>query len=764
MSRQVVVRKKRKCQAITAGPSTSSAEKLNPVVGLRGRRKAGLLASLPSMPLDILFEIFGHLKPYDILRLSRTTKDFRRLLLSKSSLSIWKATLSNVPGLPDCPPGMSEPAWTNLVFSPYCNFCLTTSIRKVQWMFRLRICSRCAKEHLVESRFAFHPFEGNMEYIIPTYPGKKGAKIYLKSDCKLVEDQYAALQKGKAQRLFVEERMKTVLAIAAHAKLCEAWAKDQTLDRDQQLQQLREDRLAAITQKLEDLGWAEDIAGITMPDSLANHKLVDRPQLLTERIWTNIKQGILEFMAEMRDKRLKREFAALVDRRKQSALTVLRTFKNARLPETEIMPQGPDFCHFSVISEVLNQAVNVEVDVSSFNDIIPLLPELVSEWRESTKRKMIQVVKLQNSIRRPCAHKYLFNEIDEYTDETDEYMSDETDEYTDEMDEYMDEDKAPPVGPNLHLTDEELSQKLTLASTVFTCKCGGSYNDYFQPFYDFSDDDDDDDDDDGCWSTRKILFYPQVMGHNCLVRVSKWFPWQFSSTTDPSRLLEHRRSERKQWDSSGLSLHPSAGRTAQHIIRLAGLDPDLATSHEMDQSDVRFRCSACASRVAPERDTDNDNDAIFRLFDWRGAVRKMYTISLYPIPLMPVIQIIHQTNRHPTRTIGSTFVKMSEDDFTADIREAESEHWAKVDNIWSCTHCRDLPKEPKLDTLDSVKKHISTTHQIESPILNEDYFQHFAALDVRNYDQHFCVRYSGGGFSPCKGDPLPLSGLSYLSY
>lgn len=54
------VRKKRKCQTMhnaAAGPSTSSAVKPNPVLGLRGRRKVGLLASLPSMPLDILFEV-----------------------------------------------------------------------------------------------------------------------------------------------------------------------------------------------------------------------------------------------------------------------------------------------------------------------------------------------------------------------------------------------------------------------------------------------------------------------------------------------------------------------------------------------------------------------------------------------------------------------------------------------------------------------------------------------------------------------------------
>jgi len=126
---------------------------------------------------------------------------------------------------------------------------------------------------------------------------------------------------------------------------------------------------------------------------LANHKLVDRPQLLTERIWKNIMPGILEFMEEMREKRFKREFAALVNERKRSALIVLRTFKNARLPETEIMPQGPDFCHFPAISEVLNQAADVEVDVSSFDDVIPLLPELITEWRDSIKQKMMQVIK-----------------------------------------------------------------------------------------------------------------------------------------------------------------------------------------------------------------------------------------------------------------------------------------------------------------------------------------------------------------------------------
>lgn len=72
-------------------------------------------------------EIFGHLHPYDLLRLTRTTKEFRRILLHRSSISTWKASFEHVPSLPACPPEMCEPAWANLAFSPHCHVCLWSS-------------------------------------------------------------------------------------------------------------------------------------------------------------------------------------------------------------------------------------------------------------------------------------------------------------------------------------------------------------------------------------------------------------------------------------------------------------------------------------------------------------------------------------------------------------------------------------------------------------------------------------------------------------
>ena len=168
------------------------------------------------------------------------------------------------------------------------------------------------------------------------------------------------------------------------------------------------------------------------------------------------------------------------------------------------------------------------------------------------------------------------------------------------------EDMAPPASPNSHLTDEELCQKLALASTVFTCNCNcGGYDSSF----DYSDNEDD------YWSVSKVLFYSQVMGRSCLTRVPKMFLWELSAS-DPSCRLDSCRSERKRWDSSNLSLHTPASRTARHIIQLAGLDPDLATSHQMDQLEVRFGCNACVLMVSPQSEEDDDDDPAFPVFDY----------------------------------------------------------------------------------------------------------------------------------------------------
>lgn len=58
--------------------------------------------------------------PMDMLNLARTSKVFRRFLMTRTAVRLWKAARMNVDGLPDCPPHLSEPKYADLVFDTRC--------------------------------------------------------------------------------------------------------------------------------------------------------------------------------------------------------------------------------------------------------------------------------------------------------------------------------------------------------------------------------------------------------------------------------------------------------------------------------------------------------------------------------------------------------------------------------------------------------------------------------------------------------------------
>ena len=177
--------KRRRAESPSPSPSTDDSSssgnrvaKRPKVRNLRGRR--GSLQDLPQMPLDVLymvcftfepsytlftlysFQILSLLDPLDLLHLARTSKDFRNLLMSRSSISLWKVARLNIEGLPDCPPYLSEPAYANLAFDAHCHVriflfnhdlpgltylslkkCLKNGVYEVIWEFRARYCKSC---------------------------------------------------------------------------------------------------------------------------------------------------------------------------------------------------------------------------------------------------------------------------------------------------------------------------------------------------------------------------------------------------------------------------------------------------------------------------------------------------------------------------------------------------------------------------------------------------------------------------------------------
>ncbi|PPR01748.1 hypothetical protein CVT24_001568 [Panaeolus cyanescens] len=85
-------------------------------------RKRGTRGLLEGLPFEILFEIFDHFLPADLLSVGRVSREFKDLVMSRQFVPIWKHTRSRFPGMPDCPSDMNEPSYAELIFGNSCRF------------------------------------------------------------------------------------------------------------------------------------------------------------------------------------------------------------------------------------------------------------------------------------------------------------------------------------------------------------------------------------------------------------------------------------------------------------------------------------------------------------------------------------------------------------------------------------------------------------------------------------------------------------------
>ncbi|KAI5897346.1 uncharacterized protein SCHCODRAFT_01178579 [Schizophyllum commune H4-8] len=88
----------------------------------RDRPKAGKLEGIANLPLDILFEIFGHLNPADLLHLARVNKYLRATLLRKDWKPLWEISVRGYrTPIPPCLDERLElPQYVNLLFGQHC--------------------------------------------------------------------------------------------------------------------------------------------------------------------------------------------------------------------------------------------------------------------------------------------------------------------------------------------------------------------------------------------------------------------------------------------------------------------------------------------------------------------------------------------------------------------------------------------------------------------------------------------------------------------
>ncbi|BGP42474.1 hypothetical protein JCM10449v2_006479 [Rhodotorula kratochvilovae] len=116
----------------------------------KGRKKGeGKLEALKTLPVELLDEIFSHLDPNNLLALSMVNKQYRALLVAKSSARLWKDARERL-DLPDATAGgFTEWQYAQLMFSKHCQECGAANVRRADFGVRKRLCKTCSNAMII---------------------------------------------------------------------------------------------------------------------------------------------------------------------------------------------------------------------------------------------------------------------------------------------------------------------------------------------------------------------------------------------------------------------------------------------------------------------------------------------------------------------------------------------------------------------------------------------------------------------------------------
>ncbi|KAI0692020.1 hypothetical protein C8T65DRAFT_730608 [Cerioporus squamosus] len=275
-------------------------------------RARGRGLDIPNMPWDVLLEIFSVMHPRELLILARTSKDYREFLISRKSARVWKAARQHAePGLPDCPPFFSEPAYANLVFFPHCHSCTSANVKTVMWEFLARYCQNCKVDMLIEHKAVydqidFREREYGVKELLNVIEARPSRGSFPRPFCHAPEyngfiyEFHCGLPHGADRTPLVKQTAEKARLRKQFAIAMRKWATEQEQRRANELQELKDARLEAVKQRLRNEGYGVQLD--TMPlDELKALGPVRQARQLTERGWKSIRDEVVAFMERTRD-------------------------------------------------------------------------------------------------------------------------------------------------------------------------------------------------------------------------------------------------------------------------------------------------------------------------------------------------------------------------------------------------------------------------------------------------------------------------------
>ncbi|KAG8693327.1 hypothetical protein FRC08_009194 [Ceratobasidium sp. 394] len=311
------------------------------------RGKQGRLEGLMKMPVDIFTEIALYLMPKDIITLSRSNKFFHNLLMNRTAIHIWHGTMRNVPGLPPCPPDMSEPHFLALIYARNCSMCGATVSRRMDELLRVRLCPACRDTSLISMRTVppeVQIFVLCSDTIVPNKRRWGYEAHALKSDVEEVQTRLAELKEAGNQGeldKWKQARRAEIDTLRKQAVELGRFLDGIDQDRGTELMGLKRERRLEIHRRLIEIGWEKEDLKFPFYRSRPWDALVEQPKPLTDRTWENLRPKLIPLLEANREDRLQRETAERLRSRRDRLNGYLLEIKEEMDPILDVTIRVP---------------------------------------------------------------------------------------------------------------------------------------------------------------------------------------------------------------------------------------------------------------------------------------------------------------------------------------------------------------------------------------------------------------------------------------
>ncbi|ESK85447.1 hypothetical protein Moror_10999 [Moniliophthora roreri MCA 2997] len=637
--------------------------------GLVIPRGKGKLRVLTELPLDIVYEIFGHVDELDLLNLSRINKALRNILISRKSISIWKRVLTRsdygsegFPWKEFVEYGLNEPQLVNLAFSDHCHRCLRPRVgqKNILWNFKTRLCRDC----LDPSGYISNPppLQMSQQVItglglpsIPTFnvtfgptlslcvrrdgrdgllvvdltdeqihslnthgmfsgqvPQQSNEIVYDLADCDAFRSEIATIDNEVELLECTQKRMKKFIKERQLANIFRLWRSRYDSRKEEEIARARQARKDEICKRLCDLGYTEEVSYLNKhdPEAISEVRPVNSTKALTKQAWNSMLPKLIEVMEVTREYLLKKRRKDIFRTRLQFIVDIVKVHFSISSPDVAaILPRAVDICAMPKIQDILKDPdLAAYASADSFAEVKGQYIQLCENWQETKKRELCALLPPGNT-------------------EVDRSMS-----------------------------------RLLLAKTFFKCE------DCDEP-----------------------ISYPRILAHSCLTELRLGYR---NRDDDVALMFKLLQSEPWNVDRDRVSYHPVAEQMATKILQACGIDDEVATSEDVDKAAPWLECLSCWNA-----------DEGRAVFPWRKAIIH----GLYHLKIEQVLVEWKKVNLEDTKKAESIVSKRD----VARINQGHHGH------DYVCVHCKERMDRPDL------LWHMRNSHGIEMG--KDDYQLHLDA-------------------------------------